>query len=92
MALGDAPAVTPRLAGESTLLTTKEKAGGLEVRVELEERLEAPVEAGQELGRMTVSSGGEVLSVIPLVAREAVARLTYWQIFQRCLRMAFLGG
>ncbi len=92
VALGDAPAVTPRLAGESTLLTTKEKAGGLEVRVELEERLEAPVEAGQELGRMTVSSGGEVLSVIPLVAREAVARLTYWQIFQRCLRMAFLGG
>ena len=44
---------------------------------ELAEELAAPVEAGQELGRMTVSSGGEILTVIPLVAERAVERCGY---------------
>ena len=44
--LGDAPAVQVRLEGENTFLTTKSKAAGIEVQVELEERLDAPVEAG----------------------------------------------
>ena len=60
--------------------------------MELEEELAAPVEAGQPVGRMTVASGGETLASIPIVADQAVARLTYWQIFQRCLRLAFCGG
>lgn len=90
--LGDAPAVAPRLEGENTFLTTKSKAAGIEVQVELEEELAAPVEAGQPVGRMTVASGGETLASIPIVADQAVARLTYWQIFQRCLRLAFCGG
>ena len=92
VALGDAPAVAPRLEGENTFLTTKSKAAGIAVQVELEEELAAPVEAGQPVGRMTVVSGGETLASIPIVADQAVARLTYWQIFQRCLRLAFCGG
>ena len=90
--LGDAPSVTVRLEGERTILAAKEKLAAMEAAVELEERLDAPVEAGQQVGRMTVTSGGETLAVIPLVAEQAVARLTYWQIAQRCLRMAFMGG
>ena len=90
--LGDAPAVQPVLGGSSTLLAPKEKIAGLEVHLEQEEGLAAPVEAGQQVGRMTVTSGGEVLADIPLVAEQAVARLTYWQILRRCLQMAFLGG
>jgi len=90
--LGDATAVQPVLGGSSTLLAPKEKIAGLEVHLEQEEGLAAPVEAGQQVGRMTVTSGGEVLADIPLVAEQAVARLTYWQILRRCLQMAFLGG
>ena len=60
--------------------------------IPLEEALAAPVEEGQEIGRMTVTAGGQTLKVIPLVADRGVARLTYWQIFQRCLKMAFMGG
>ena len=90
--LGDAAAVTPQLSGDNTILTQKEKASGIEVQVVMEESLNAPVEQGQEVGRMTVVSGGETLASIPLVAAQGVARLTYWQIFQRCLKMAFLGG
>ncbi len=90
--LGSEAAALPKLAGENTILARKEQAGAIEVQVELAEELAAPVEAGQELGRMTVSSGGEILTVIPLVAERAVERLTYWQIFQRCLQTAFLNG
>ena len=52
----------------------------------------APVEEGQQVGRMVVTSGGEVLSELPLVADRPVARLTYWQILERCLQAAFMGG
>ena len=90
--LGDAPAVMPRLEGAASILAAKEKLSAMEVTVELEEELAAPVEEGQELGRMTVISGGQTLADIPLVADRAVARLTYWQIFQRCMKMAFMGG
>ena len=90
--LGDAATVTPRLEGNAAILAAKEKVGAMEVAVELEERLAAPVEEGQPVGRMTVTSGGEVLAEFPVVAGNSVARLTYWQILERCLRMAFMGG
>lgn len=50
------------------------------------------MEAGQEVGRMTVTSGGETLASIPLVAEQSCARLNYWQILGRCLRTAFMAG
>ena len=92
VALGEADFVTARMEGDAALLTSKEKLNNLEIQVELEEQLSAPVAQGQEVGRLIVSSGGEVLAQIALVADQAVERLTYWQIFQRCLKMAFFAG
>ena len=92
VSLGDADFVTVRMDGEHSLLAAKEKLGSLEIQVEMEESLSAPVEQGQEVGRLTVVSGGETLALVPLVADRAVARLSYWQILQRCLKMAFLAG
>ena len=88
--LGDQAAVTPRLAEEPTILAPKEKLAAMEVEVQMAESLSAPVAAGEEVGRMTVTSNGETLASIPLTADTAVARLSYWQIFQRCLQRAFL--
>ena len=88
--LGDQAAVTPRLAEDPTILAPKEKLAAMEVEVEMAESLSAPVDAGAEVGRMTVTSNGETLASIPLTADAAVARLSYWQIFQRCLQKAFL--
>ena len=90
--LGTAAAVTPELQGEQNLLLSKEKLGAMEVHTELEPVLSAPVEKGQRIGTLTVTSGDEVLAELPLVAAEAVDRLSYGQILLRCLRMAFLGG
>ena len=90
--LGAEKAVTARLEGETALLAEKEKLGALETELAMETELSAPVAEGQEVGRLTVTSGGEILAEFPLVADRAVARLTYWQLLQRCMRMAFLGG
>lgn len=90
MILGDQAAVTPRLAEDPTILAPKEKLAAMEVEVQMAESLSAPVDAGAEVGRMTVTSNGETLASIPLTADAAVARLSYWQIFQRCLQKAFL--
>ena len=88
--LGDQAAVTPRLAEDPTILAPKEKLAAMEVEVQMAESLSAPVAAGEEVGRMTVTSNGETLASIPLTADAAVARLSYWQIFQRCLQKAIL--
>ena len=90
--LGAEKAVTARLEGETALLAEKEKLGTLETELTMETELSAPVGEGQEVGRLTVTSGGETLAEFPLVADRAVARLTYWQLLQRCMQMAFLGG
>ena len=90
--LGAEKAVTARLEGETALLAEKEKLGTLETELTMETELSAPVAEGQEVGRLTVTSGGETLAEFSLVADRAVARLTYWQLLQRCMRMAFLGG
>ena len=90
--MGEEACVMPRLEGSTSILAAKEKVKAMEVQVELEERLDAPVEAGQQVGRMVVASGGETLAEVPVVAERAVARLTYWQVLERCLRTAFLGG
>ena len=90
--LGAEKAVSARLEGETTLLAEKEKLGALETELTMETELSAPVAEGQEVGRLTVTSGGETLAEFPLVADRAVARLTYWQLLQRCMQMAFLGG
>ena len=90
--LGTAAAVKPEIAGDQDLLLTRDKLGTLTVETELEPFLSAPVEKGQRVGTLTVRAGDEVLAELPLVAAEAVERLSYGQILLRCLRMAFLGG
>ena len=88
--LGESGSVMPRIGCDTTLLAEKSKLSDLVVTVELEEQLTAPVAEGQQVGTLTVTSGGEVLLTAPVTAGCAVARLTYWQIFLRCLRTAFL--
>ena len=90
--LGTAASVTVEMEGEEKLLVTKDKIGAMEVQTQLETELAAPVEKGQQVGTLTVTSGEEILAQLPLVAGETVERLSYRQIFLRCLRMAFLGG
>ena len=74
------------------LLVDKAQRGDVTVQVQLEEQVAAPVSQGQKLGTMTVRSGQQVLAQIPMVARDAVPRLTWGQIFVKVLRRFVMGG
>ena len=88
--LGTASFVQPVLGEGSGLLLEKAQAAELEEEIRVAERLDAPVEAGDEVGALLLTAGGEQVAAIPIVAGETVARLTYGQILVRFLRMALL--
>lgn len=70
-----------------------EKAQKNDVRIELtmEPNVTAPVSAGQKLGTMTVYCGQQVLTQVNMVAQEAVARQSWWQIFLNVLKRIVMG-
>ena len=86
--LGKAPSVTARLGADTGLLLEKSRRNTVTTEVRLEEGLTAPVEAGQTIGTMTIRAGEEILSKVPLVASEAVERLTWGDLFVKVLRRA----
>lgn len=91
VSLGTQATVQP-VAAESALLLEKTKLAGIEKAVAMAERVDAPIVKGDLLGTMTVSSGGEVLAEVPLVAGEDVPRITWGALVLRYLKTAFLAG
>ena len=92
VSLGESPVVQPVLQGTSRILVDKADLNKVTTSVELTDRVEAPVEQGQKLGAMTVYLDGVEQQVIPLVADQAVARLTLGGVMNRFLRHLFLAG
>ena len=90
--LGKAEAVTPQLGGTDQLLVDKTQKAGITTEVNLEESVTAPVQKGQRLGTLTVRSGDQVLSQIPLVAGETIDRLTWGDLFVKLLRKAAMSA
>ncbi len=86
--LGKAPTVTARLGADTGMLIEKGQKSNIVTEVTLEESVAAPVAQGQRLGTMTIKAGDQVLSEIPLVASEAVERLTWGDLFVKVLRRA----
>jgi D-alanyl-D-alanine carboxypeptidase (penicillin-binding protein 5/6) len=69
---GDAREVGLVLAGETLLAVPRERSGVIRPAIEVRRMVEAPVSAGQTLGRLRLMSGEQVLAEYPLVARESV--------------------
>ena len=76
--LGTADRVAAVPEGDRTLLVDKGSLGNITSEIGLEPSVPAPVTQGQRLGTLTVRSGDEVLQEIPLVAQEAVDKIS-WQ-------------
>lgn len=70
--LGSADFVQPVLQNDQSIVVEKEKAAELETKLELPDALQAPITAGQQIGQLTVSSGGETLLQLPITAAEDV--------------------
>lgn len=83
--LGTEAAVQPVLPEGPCVLTEKGAAASLEYEYALPERVAAPVVQGQQLGTLSMYSGGELLQTVPLLAGSDVPALTLWQ---RILRLA----
>lgn len=88
--LGERSAVQPVLTKENTLLLEKSTASGLQKEVVLPESVDAPVQEGDRLGELRVTdANGETVAVLPILAGESVAHVTWGQMFRRVLRTAF---
>ena len=88
--LGTQATVQPILGEGNQLLLEKTKTGELGQSVTLEPSVQAPVAVGDRLGTLTVTSEGEVLAELPLLAGEEVPRITFRQMLPRVLRIACL--
>ena len=88
--LGIQATVQPVLGEGGELLVEKTQAGNLTQSVELVETVEAPVAVGDQLGTMTVTCGEETIAQIPILAGEAVPRVTFAQMLLWMLQMALL--
>lgn len=86
--LGSKAFVPLKLDGQGQLLVPKAKRSGIATNIRLEPEVTAPVEAGKQLGSLTVTSGDEVLLEAPLVAAEPVPRLSLGGIYLQILRRA----
>lgn len=90
--LGELGQVQPELASSGRILIDKAEVNNVTTRVTLTDSVEAPVEKGQKLGEMAILVGGQEQQTIPLVAGEAVERLTLPGIFTRFLHGLFMAG
>ena len=91
--LGTQKTVQTILTPDNALLLEKNRAGGLTQSLALPETLEAPIEAGEPLGTLDIfDAGGTAVASLPLLAGESVARVTWWQLFCRCMEAAFCVG
>lgn len=85
--LGERSTVQPVLKDSCRVLLDKAEADQVETQLILAENLEAPVEAGQIVGSMTITVAGECRQSIDIVADAEVARLSTGDIFIRLLKM-----
>ncbi len=89
--LGKQAEVQPEIEGGNFILLKKDRISSLVKTVELCDSVEAPVEAGDELGKMLVYSGEELLLTIPITASESVGRLSFGDIAKNLLGRMFMG-
>ena len=92
VSLGVADTVQPVLETGSRILVEKRVLNQITTSLRLTDGVEAPVEEGQKLGELVVSAGDVQLRTIPLVAHQAVARITVPGLFLRLVRNLFLAG
>lgn len=84
--LGHTESIIPVLKDTNSILIDKAKASSVQSSVTVDDGVTAPVEKGQQLGLLRVTAGDETIAEIPLVAPEAVAALTWWDVMGRMLR------
>ena len=86
--LGVAESVDAVLGDAGGLLIEKAQKNAVTTDLYMEESVTAPVSKGQRIGTLTVKAGEQILTELPLVASEAVQRLTLEDLFVKVLKRA----
>jgi D-alanyl-D-alanine carboxypeptidase (penicillin-binding protein 5/6) len=89
--LGQQNAVAAIPGGDTRLLIDKSQRNDIRYQVDLEESVAAPVSQGQRIGTLTIYAGEQILNQIPMIAKDAVLRKTWGQIFMQILRAITMG-
>ncbi len=89
--LGTEDQVEVQMGAYAPILLEKGQKNSITFETELEAQMTAPVAKGARLGTLRVKAGEQILSEIPLTAKEAVPRLTWSQLFLQMLK-ATLGA
>ncbi len=90
--LGKTAQLQPVLQESSPILIEKGMQSSVTKAVTLAEEVTAPVAAGQELGKLRISAGSQVLAEIPIIAPEAVEKLSWWDLTVRLLKNICMGA
>ena len=88
--LGKQESVSAVPSGAKPILLEKAQRSSVSIRVELQEKVTAPVSRGQRLGTMTVTAGDQILAQIPMVAATQADRLNLGDIFLEVLKKALM--
>ncbi len=84
--LGKAGSVSAILGDAAGLLVDKGQKSAITMEMAMEGPVTAPVSKGQRLGTLTIKSGEQILKELPLVAEDAVERLTFEDILVKILK------
>lgn len=83
--LGKQNTVPVELTERREILVDKAKRTSLTARVELAQLVPAPVKKGQQVGTISVYAGEKLLIQLPLAAAQAVAKLSFGDVFKLVL-------
>ena len=86
--LGKADSVSAVLRETGGILIDKAQKKSVSMELSMEGPVTAPVSRGQRLGTLTVKTGEQILTEVPLVAAEGVERMSFGDLFGMVLRRA----
>ena len=79
--LGKAASVEPKLGDQAPILIDKGQKSSVTTQTELADFLTAPVARGQRIGTLRLRAGEQILREVPLIAGNAVERLSSTDLF-----------
>ena len=85
--LGEKSYIQPVYVGDEKILIEKSKASSVEKTLSVMPVVNAPVNAGDKLGTVTLTADGEVIYSADIAAEESVARLTLGRIYKSILKL-----
>ncbi len=80
---GEADFVSPKIPKLSPVLVKKGEEDKINIEIEFEEALEAPVEEKQTIGSIRISLGNETVSEYKITAKNSVEALGFWGYAKR---------